>query len=437
MKKLVIIILLFLSVLKICGQNNLLNVTVKETKFFYKDSVFGEITYGNYEPTGIVALADGSLVISTRFSMRFLGRQVSETYEEFSARQRIYRKKSHIRSGSVFMLNKDREKQWEIFFKDKPIRTIKLLPDETILVAGDVLASNFFWIAKISKEGEILDKNEFRFKRNPTVRSVGTDSLNNMYVLLEAGRMEIVSVTRLQHGHRRIRFFQESDGMKDNIYLLKISPANRILWSTAVDRRRDYWSSGRDLVVHNSDIFVTASFEGFRKERGEYIRDVGRTLFLIGKNGRIKQTYPLENKRIFTNNNQLLFTTFEHSDTLVLYEVKNTLDSLLPIETVIFGDEIRRFWVRDFKEGESYNYIFATHRHNLGCLLIKLDKDNRYVGHWKDSSENISSLVDGVITPNNSVAILASQWLKSPGNSATERVHSIKLIEIEMKENDK
>jgi len=284
----------------------------------------------------------------------------------------------------------------------------------------------FFWIAKINKEGKVLDEKKFRFKRRPTIENVEVDSLDNIYLLLSTERLKTISVTR-NYGRKRIHFFQESD-TEMNIYLLKISPANKIRWNTAIDKRHDYWTFGRDLVVHNSDIFVSTYFEGFKKEKKERIKDKGVILFLIGKTGKIKQTYPFDNKKIFINNNQFLFITSERKDTLTLYE--GSPNSLLPIENIIFDNEIKTFWIKNFKEGNNHNYIFATHRNNLGCLLIELDKNNKYIRHWKDSLENVSSLVDGVISENNSVVILASHYSYPSENSTEKKVYSIKLIEI-------
>ena len=434
MQKLLIIVLsTFLSVLKIYGQNSSLDfIIVKETNFFYKDSIDNVVTYGNYEPTGIISLDDGSLVISTKFSITFPDQyKTPETFtKEYFDRARIYQEKAHISSGSVFMLNKDREKQWEVFFRDKRVETVKLLSDETILAVGEDVSLKFFWIAKISKEGEVLDEKEFRFKRRPFIENVKTDRLNNIYILLSTEKMKIINITKLQFGQKKIGFFQESE-MEHNIYLLKISPTNIILWSTAIDKRRDYWTFGKNLVIHNSDIFVSTSFRGFRKEKKERIKDDGELLFLIRETGKIKQTYLFENKKIFINNNQLLFATSAHNDTLILYE--GNQNSLLPIESIVFDDEITTFWTINFKEGNNYNYIFATHLHNLGCLLIELDKKNKYIKHWKDSIENISSLVDGVVSANNSVVILACHYSNPRDNSTEQKVYSVKLIELEKK----
>jgi len=428
MKRTLIILLSMLSVLKTYGQSNLLdNISVKETNFFYKDSIDNEITYGSYEPTGIISLNDGSLVISTKFSIYFPDQyKTPEVYtQEYRDRQKIYREKSHISSGSVFLLNKDREKQWEIFFKDKPVESIKLLSNGTILVAGQDVGMDFFWIAKISKEGKKIIEKQFKFKRKPNIENVEIDSLDNIYILLSTERLKIIDNTKY-YGRRKIRFFQETDS-ENNIYLLKISPKNKTLWATTIDTRPKYWKFGRDLQVYNSDNYVSSFFEGFKKVKNQNIKEKGVMLSLVGKSGKIKQTYPFDNKKIFVSENQLLFTTSAHNDTLILY--KGNFDSLFPFKTIVF-DDIKQFWINNFREDEKYNYLFSTHHHNLGCLLILLDKENQYIGHWKDSLDNISSLVDGVIGKNNSVLILARHYSNPSDNSTDKKEYSIKLIEI-------
>jgi len=119
LKELLQIIVLFFTLTNIFGQAELLtNIEVQEVNFCYKDSINGQITFGNYEPTGIVSLKDGSLIISTKFSISFPGQyQMPDSLSnEYFERQKIFAEKSHISSGSVFMLNGNHEKQWEVFF---------------------------------------------------------------------------------------------------------------------------------------------------------------------------------------------------------------------------------------------------------------------------------------------------------------------------------
>jgi len=425
--KLLTTIIAFFILPNIYGQVSFLNnLKVQENNFFYKDSINGQITFGDYEPTGIVSMKDGSLIVSTKFSITFPGQYTTPiTFNaEYFEREKIFSQKSHVCSGSLFKLDSNYQKQWEIIFKERRVVGIKKLSDENILIVGERTDMKQFWIAKISPDGKILFEKSYKFKRKPSVENMEIDSLDNIHVLLSAERLYPIRI-RKYYGRIRLEFFKESE-MENDLYLLKISPNGKIKWQTTIDNRKNISTYGYDLVIKNG-IYISTRFSGFVKTPKGNIKSEGKMIYEICANGKIKTKYPIENKRIFSIRNQLLFATTARNDSLVISQ--KAANGYNPIETIIFNNDIEQFWTEKALSSDSNNYFFGTHHHNLGCLMVKLDKQNRYLGYWKDSLENISSFVDATIKPDNSVVIIATHYSLLNSTDSNKK-YSIKIMTI-------
>ena len=425
--KLLTTIIAFFILPNIYGQVSFLNnLKVQENNFFYKDSINGQITFGDYEPTGIVSMKDGSLIVSTKFSITFPGQYTTPiTFNaEYFEREKIFSQKSHVCSGSLFKLDSNYQKQWEIIFKERRVVGIKKLSDENILIVGERTDMKQFWIAKISPDGKILFEKSYKFKRKPSVENMEIDSLDNIHVLLSAERLYPIRI-RKYYGRIRLEFFKESE-MENDLYLLKISPNGKIKWQTTIDNRKNISTYGYDLVIKNG-IYISTRFSGFVKTPKGNIKSEGKMIYEICAAGKIKTKYPIENKRIFSIRNQLLFATTARNDSLVISQ--KAANRYNPIETIIFNNDIEQFWTEKALSSDSNNYFFGTHHHNLGCLMVKLDKQNRYLGYWKDSLENISSFVDATIKPDNSVVIIATHYSLLNSTDSNKK-YSIKIMTI-------
>ena len=76
---------------------------IQEINFFYQDSAINEFAYGDYKPTSVIGLNNGSLLISTVFSISFPNqyKTPSEYNSEYFERQNVYAEKSH---SNVFFI---------------------------------------------------------------------------------------------------------------------------------------------------------------------------------------------------------------------------------------------------------------------------------------------------------------------------------------------
>ncbi|PID95234.1 MAG: hypothetical protein CSA95_00670 [Bacteroidetes bacterium] len=404
------------------------NIKIQEVDFCYKDSINGQITFGNYEPTGIVSLKDGALIISSKFSISF-----PEQYQmpdrltnEYFERQKIFAEKSHISSGSVFMLNGNLEKQWEVIFKERRVEKIKKLSDESIIAVGESVDMKFFWIAKINRQGEIIYNKSYKFKRRPNIENIEIDSLNNLYILLSTEKIQPIRITK-HYGKKRINFFKETV-MEDDIYLLKLTPSGRIKWKTVIDKRKNFSAYGNNLII-GKDIYLSTSYEGFIKENKEWCKKEGGNIYQLSEEGKILNVYQNENKSIYLLGNKLIFLSRVGNDTLHLYQKEKSAIKL--VETIVFKKIEKQFFTEKSLSAEYNNYIIGTNNHNLGCIVIEFDKQNKYTGYWEYDN---SSFVDATIGSDNSIVLIAENYSNLNPNNSSEKKHSIRLIIIDKKQ---
>jgi len=418
------IISLFLILSETYGQTDLLSkYEVKEYCFTYSDSINGQITYGNYEPTGIVSLANGSFIVSTVFSINFPEQnQLPDTFsQEYFDKQRIYRGKSHISSGSVFMLNENFEKQWEVIFKDKRVKGIKKLSNENVLIAGESVDLEFFWIAEINMEGDIIYEKNYKFKRSPSIDDFEIDSLNNLYLLLSTERINPIKVTK-RYGKRRIILFQESD-MESDIYLIKIDSGGKINWKKPIETRKNFWAYGSNLIIGNK-IYFSLYSEGFIKKKKEWIKKEGEFIYEYMLNGEKINSYASSNKYAHLFNTGLIYSSFANNDTLELYFKDSIFES---IETISFKNNPNQFWIEKALFTAHDNYLTGTSNHNLGCIIFEFDHWNNYKGYWKYDT---ASFVDAVIEGDNAIVIIARSYSNLYGNQNMGENYSIKIIRL-------
>lgn len=426
MKKIYVILVLLSTNIGIYAQVPFLDdLDIKITSFSYKDSIDGKTTFGDYEPTSMIATNDGCLVISTTFSLFFPDQyKNSGNYTpEYFQKQKIFREKAHISSGSIFKLNNNKEKLWEVFFKDRRVTNIKLLSDNTILAVGEDVSMEFFWIAKLNPNGEILFEKKYTFKQNPGVQNITTDCNDNIYVLLSTERLKWVQTSKI-YGRRKISFFKETEDEGD-LYLIKILPNGKMKWKKPVDNRKNSSSFGYDLIVHNEEIYITSSFDGFKKMNKEYVHNEGRMLHKLNKKGKVIDSFEIENKRLLLIDNMLYFVTAEDKENMTLYRSGKEFS---PVKTIQF-ENIKKFRTQNSLSSNKYNYIAGTHHHNPGCLLLQLDKQNNPIGYWKNDNESFPNFVEAALTANNSITILAKEYIK-PTEDATKPVYRVNLIEI-------
>ena len=430
MKKLKILIFCIITGVSCFGQirtND--SLTIQEFNFFYKDSIDNIVSFGDYEPTGFVSFDDGSLIISTEFSIDFSRQNLTSdsfTLEKFNAYYEQYKKienKTHISSGSVFKLNLNFEKKWELVFKDYRVSNIGKLPDRTIIIAGERIDMRKFWMAQIDTSGKIIWQKEFKFKFSSSVANMTIDSLGNSYILIETERIIPISINK-SRGERRIKFFKPSE-MENNIYLIKVSSKGNILWKKCLDKRRNFEKFGFEIFI-SENIFVTSSYDGFIKRKGEWIEQDGKILFELNNKGKILKMNECKDYFQYHYNDNY-FSCKTDENTLILYT--NDSNQYISTETIVFPSQIKSVWIYKSFTTKDFIYLLGSKDHNHGYLIVKLSKDNKYITHWNDSKTEPCELVDAIIKPDSSLIVLGRSSKEAKGTN-NELITNINLTWI-------
>lgn len=383
------------------------SLTTQEFSFFYKDSIDNKVSFGDYEPTGFVSLDDGSLIVSTQFSIDFPGQYqmpdsfTKEKFKVYYEQQKMFDNKSHISSGSVFKLNSNFEKKWEIFFKDKRVMKIGKLPDQSVIVAGDRVDMKKFWMAHIDTTGKIIWQKEYKLKSKSGIANMVMDSLGNSFLQVETERVIPISTTKY-YGKRRIRFFKQTE-MEGNIYLLKVSSKGSILWTRSLDKTKKFQKFGQQLFIQDN-IYASSSYEGFIKQKNDWKKKQGKTFFEINLQGKILRTTEIKNRfQYHFESNRFSVTADE--DKLTFYTVTST--ETKPTDTITFANPVKSIWIYGFLTANNFIYLLGSKDHNHGCIVVQLDKDNNYIGHWNDNSSESTSLVDAIVKPDGAIIVLS------------------------------
>lgn len=410
MRLLLTVISIFISGL-LTSQSLYENFELEETNFFYKDSANGEFAFGQYEPTDLIKLNDGSLLISTKFSISFPSlHDTNKTYDStYFAKRDIYDKKNHISSGSVFKLNTNLKKDWEIFFHEK--RVVKLFHsnDDRIFVIGETTDMKDFWISEINTTGEILWTESYNYKRQVTIEAASISNNNEIYLLLRGYRMFPIYLRK--NPHRKPKFYI-MDNPAPNIALMKISIDGKKQWTKAIDNRNKTEKYGHELVISDSLVFVTWSFQILKKNNGKGERTEGKQLALLNNKGKIIEQEEKNNQDIIFFKKELYSITSWSSDTLFSYNGKEKIDSILidsPDKDIRIGGIIQT------KNG--HLILSSNHDNNRDYLLISLDDNFKFGEYWTYPRKEYNEIRGAIELDDGSIILIGKCYKVNEVNS--------------------
>lgn len=397
------------------------NDNLEEYNFFYSDSANGEFTYGDYEPKGLIYLADGSYVIGTELSVSFPSQyNSSSTYDStYFAKSKIYRQKSHTSSGTVFKLNSEFEKEWETIFKEQRVAQILKTTDNRILVVGEDVSMKFVWIAELNQNGNILWEKHFNYKNQVTIGDAIIDDNNEIYLLLEASRTIPIHTTK-RYSKRRIHFFKDSE-INSHLAVLKVSSEGKKIWLTPLDKRKEYEKFGYNLVTNNQSLFASYTYSGF--EGTNHIK--GKKVIEISKSGKEIKTQEIPEQDILLYKNGLITITSYSKGPLLLYNEGELIDSIL-IKSADKDVRVEKV----IKKNNEYVVLGSNYDNNRDYLLINLSTDVKFAGYWTYPRDEYND-IRGAISLDNGDIIILGKCYSSDKEGATKSLTSyINLIRI-------
>jgi hypothetical protein len=123
-----------------------ISCAITDTNYYYKDTINKEVFIGSYRSTSLIEEPEGALIIcnelSTDFPELYDSSKPAIDHKKFLA----YKAHWHISSGSIFKLNNQYQKDWEIILKDKRAEKIKTYDDTTFIAAGDNIDMHKVWV---------------------------------------------------------------------------------------------------------------------------------------------------------------------------------------------------------------------------------------------------------------------------------------------------
>ena len=420
----ILIVILIFSIGTVNSQSLYENFELEESNFFYQDSANGEDALGDYEPTDLIELNDGSLLVSTEFSISFPSQyKTPEKYDSiYFERSKVYQEKSHVSSGSVFKLNKELKKEWEIVFKERRVNSIHYSHDNRILIVGEEVQMKHFWISEINAKGEILWTKFYKHRNQVSIANTFLDKNNELYILIEAEKMIPIRI-RSYYGRKRIEFFKNTDMVPD-IALMKISIDGKKRWTKTIDNRRKTGKFGYELIVSDSLIFVTSSFEGFKKRKGEYEKFEGKQLSILNKKGRLINQNDISGRDILFFQNELYSITSYTGDTLVIYKGNDKYDSIR------ISSADRDVRIESIINGENGKLILASnHDNNRDYLLIRLSNSFKFDDYWTYPRAEYNEIRGAVELKDGSIILVGKCYKRMEGtsNELTTYINLVKL----------
>lgn len=209
MNRLLFIFSLFSFKLLFSQENKSIEI-IKELNISYTDTIYNNVYFGNYEPTGIIKTNDSSYLISTILSIFFPHDTTyrSSDFNKYVELLNLQNSKEHISSGSILKLNKNLEKQWEIILKDRRVTHIENFDSNSFIIAGERVDQKKIWVAQLrTADGSILWLKEYKIGHKHSTYDLCIQN-NIIYVLGEMRRLVPISIEK-NYKKRRIVFFQK------------------------------------------------------------------------------------------------------------------------------------------------------------------------------------------------------------------------------------
>ncbi len=419
--RLILSLLITLCCAGLFGQKIADSTEVKEYNFFYSDTANGEFAYGDYEPTGIIRLEDGSLLVSTKFSISFPSHLKRPTVYDstYFAQQKIYSNKGHSSSGSVFKLNSKFEKEWEIFFEEQRVEKLLQSSDGKIFVIREETSMKNIWISEINSEGEILWDESFHYKSQVSVADVAIDKVGAIYLLIE-GEHRIPLRIWKPYGKWRVRFFMESN-FYTHLAVVKIIPGYKRRWLSTLDKRKSFKKYGYKLLVEGNLVFATYTYSGIKK--GEFKE--GRVLGEVSsRNGKLLEKAEVDSEILMFNQGLVTITPWIRTgEPFSIFRSGEFIDSI-KVPTTHFAS------IEDVLYYEEHFYLVGnTDFNNRDYLVLEVSSDLKFVESWTYPRYELNELKGAVFTDEGDLVIVGMCYRRMKGTS-NELVTYVNIVVV-------
>lgn len=306
---------------------------IKDTSYLYTDTINKKIYFGNYEPTGLIKAPDGGCIVSTTFGIYFpisfdmaLLKANPKKYVD-STRQ--FTSREHVSSGSIFKLNKQYQKDWEIVFDEKRVKQIVPYDDTTFIATGERTDQKNIWVARInSTSGKAIWFKEFVNKRNPGLQGIAISTNKQIIVLSESQRLIPLRISK-QYGRIRFVFFEEPENLARKVALLNISGEGSLNWERNLGISKK-WEMFDEFISADSIISIVSTYSSSEKKYVKNGREFGDLNFAYDLNGnKLVKHEDKRNGLCLADINGWLYFSKMSSDTLKLTKYDARMSKML------------------------------------------------------------------------------------------------------------
>lgn len=393
---------------------------VEEFNFFYSDSANGEFAFGDYEPKDIIQQNDGSYLIGTELSISFPSQYKSpKTYDStYFTKSKVFQEKSHTSSGTVFKLNSNLKKEWEIVFKGQRVEKILKTSDNRVIIVGEDVSMKFVWLAGIENNGNIRWEKHFDYKNQVTIADAIIDQNDEIYFLLEASHVVPLQIRRY-YGKKHIHLFKDSE-INSHLSILKVSSEGKKQWLKQIDKRRKYGKYGYNLITNRESLFASYTYSGFDKDsliEGKKVVEVSKSRSHVSKKEILKQD-------ILLYKNGLVTITSCSKGELLLNKSGELFDSIY-VESA--NKDVRIAKMIDKPNG--YLILGSNHDNNRDYLLINLSLDLKFNGYWTYPRDEYNEIRGAVVLDNGDTIIVGKCYreMKGTSNELTTYINLMKI----------
>ena len=361
------------------AQTNSVNV-VTDTNYYYRDTVNKKAYLGSYKPTGLIQAPDDALIISNELSIDF-----PEMYDNSKPNMEYkkfleYEAHLHVSSGSIFRLNNQYKKDWEIVLKDKRVEQIKAFDDTSFIAAGDNIHMRKIWVARMRlADGKILWFKEFSIRHQSTIDQLRISFSKDIIVLSENKRIIPISI-RKQNYKTRILLFKKSTDFEYLLSLSSLSCNGELNWTRTVDFKNRYDFESYGMAV-DTNINILASYNGFEKMQGKHIKREGENGYVHNLKGHklMKKSLIITQNGLSVYENGWVFVNIK-SDSISVEKLDTKMKRVLynVIKLPIKYDYIQSL---SFMNGAYYLYG-VTDRKRASHLICKFDTNLNLLNSW-------------------------------------------------------
>ncbi len=285
-----------------------------------------------------------------------------------------------------------------------------------IIAVGERTDMEKFWVALISIDGKIIWEKEFKNKKKSTIADIDIDSLDNLFVLLESEKIIPIQSMKYPYQKRRLIFFKKSE--ENGIYLMKISSTGYRKWTKRIFRKKNYDSYGSDIKLNHNKIFISYSYEGFRRLNNSLVKDESKIVTVLDHSGKTIEKIKTTNNKLLFSKNRFISASRESNNKNELVIEKD----FRTFKTLKIPDEIKHYWLNEGMKTHKGYYFFGASDYNLGYLILGLDKNYNLLDYWKSEIPNGEDATSIIIQSDGSIIIVGKKTdknIKLPYGNAT------------------